>query len=237
MTQPRALVVRGGWDGHHPVESTELFIPFLEANGYVVRIEESPAIYADAVEMAGTDLIVQSVTMSQITHEQVMGLRSAVAAGTGLTGWHGGIADSYRASSDYLQLIGGQFATHPSREPSQLVEGSEENNYLSYAIELTDLGRRHPITEGIDDFDLTTEQYWVLHDDLIDVLATTTHPVRPWHPWHRPITSPAIWTRLWGDGRIVVTTPGHSPDILQDANVRTVIERGMLWATRTASAS
>ena len=35
-----------------------------------------------------------------------------------------------------------------------------------------------------------TEQYWVLHDDLIDVLATTTHPARPWHPWHRPITSP-----------------------------------------------
>ena len=140
-----------------------------------------------------------------------MGLRAAVAAGTGFTGWHGGIADSYRASSDYLQLVGGQFATHPSRHPSELVEGSEENNYLSYTIELTDLGRRHPITEGIDDFELTTEQYWVLHDDLIDVLATTTHPVQPWHPWHRPITSPAIWTRLWGDGRIVVTTPGTAP--------------------------
>ena len=237
MTQHRALIVRGGWDGHHPVESTELFIPFLEANGYDVRVEESPAVYADAEAMAGVDLIVQSVTMSEITHEQVMGLRAAVAAGTGFTGWHGGIADSYRASSDYLQLVGGQFATHPSRHPSELVEGSEENNYLSYAIELTDLGRRHPITEGIDDFELTTEQYWVLHDDLIDVLATTTHPVQPWHPWHRPITSPAIWTRLWGDGRIVVTTPGHSLDILQDANVRTVIERGMLWATRTASAS
>src|SRR3712207_8042047 len=38
------------------------------------------------------------------------------------------------------------------------------------------------ITAGIDDFPLATEQYWVLHDDLIDVLATTTHPVRPWHP-------------------------------------------------------
>ena len=108
-------------------------------------------------------------------------------------------------------------AVRDASEPAarrDCVEGSEENNYLSYTIELTDLGRRHPITEGIDDFELTTEQYWVLHDDLIDVLATTTHPVQPWHPWHRPITSPAIWTRLWGDGRIVVTTPGHSPDIL-----------------------
>ncbi|MDT4995086.1 MAG: uncharacterized protein QOH97_4978, partial [Actinoplanes sp.] len=60
---------------------------------------------------------------------------------------------------------------------------------------------------------------------------------QPWQPWHRPSTSPVIWTRHWGAGRIVVTTPGHSLDVLADPNVRTVIERGMLWATRTASAS
>jgi uncharacterized protein len=237
MTARTALIVRGGWDGHQPVKATEVFLPFLEAQGYDIRIEESPEVYADEQAMAATDLIVQSVTMSSITHEQVNGLRAAVAAGTGLTGWHGGIADSYRASSDYLQLVGGQFATHPSRQPELLVEGSQENNYLPHTVEITGLGRQHPITEGIDDFTLTTEQYWVLHDDLNDVLATTTHPTQPWHPWHRPITSPAVWTRLWGRGRIVVTTPGHTPDILEHPSVRTIIERGMLWATRTASAS
>ena len=175
--------------------------------------------------------------MSEATRAQVDGLRAAVEAGTGLTGWHGGIADSYRASSDYLQLVGGQFATHPSKAPELLVDHEPENNYLDYTVEITDLGRRHPITEGIEDFELTTEQYWVLHDDLIDVLATTTHPTQPWHPWHRPVTSPAVWTRLWGRGRIVVATPGHSPEVLQHPSVRTIVERGMLWATRTASAS
>jgi uncharacterized protein len=34
----------------------------------------------------------------------------------------------------------------------------------------------------------------------------------------------------------MVATPGHSVDILEDANVRTIMERGMLWATRTVSA-
>ena len=43
-----ALVVRGGWDGHQPIEATDMFLPFLEENGFGVRIEESPAIYADA---------------------------------------------------------------------------------------------------------------------------------------------------------------------------------------------
>ena len=80
-----------------------------------------------------------------------------------------------------------------------------------------------------------TEQYWVLHDDLIDVLATTTHPVQPYHPWHRPIMSPAVWTRRRGAGRIFVPTPWQSLDVLRDANVRTIIERGMMWASSTES--
>ena len=57
MTTRHALVVRGGWDGHRPVEATGLYIPFLEANGFAVRVEESPDIYADAAVMAATDLV------------------------------------------------------------------------------------------------------------------------------------------------------------------------------------
>lgn len=233
MVSKHALVVRGGWAGHQPVEATDLFVPFLRANGYSVRVEDSPAVYADAAAMAEADLIVQCVTMSSIERDQVAGLRDAVEAGTGFTGWHGGIADSYRDSSDYLQLVGGQFATHPGKHPDERT-GDASDNYLDYTVELTPLGREHPITAGLDDFALTTEQYWVLHDDLNDVLATTTHPAPPWHPWHRPVTSPAIWTREWGAGRIVVTTPGHSVDVLEHPTVRTIIERGMLWATRRA---
>ena len=90
----------------------------------------------------------------------------------------------------------------------------------------------HPITRGIEDFDLVTEQYWVLADSYIDVLATTTQKVREWDPWHREVTSPAIWTRRWGKGRIVVTTPGPHVDVLEHPSVRTIIERGMLWAAR-----
>lgn len=228
-----ALIVRGGWEGHRPREATERFIPFLESEGFSVRVEESTAVYADADALAATDLIVQCMTMSTIEPNELQGLRNAIAAGTGFTGWHGGIADSYRNSSDYLQLVGGQFATHPAVGVGVTrLEGEE--NFREYSIQITDLGRTHPITRGLGDFELRTEQYWVLYDELNEVLATTTHPAEPGQPWHRPHTSPAVWTRLWGDGRIVISTPGHSLDILDHPTVRTIIERGMLWATRTA---
>ena len=137
QTMPRILVI----DDDTAVRRAIQLV--LEQHGYAIRIEESPDVYADAAEMARTDLIVQCMTMSEIGREPLAGLRSAVVAGTGFTGWHGGIADSYSNSTDYLQMVGGQFATHPSKEPGAC-RGSQEDNYLPYAVQLTDLlGRQH----------------------------------------------------------------------------------------------
>jgi type 1 glutamine amidotransferase len=231
-TQRQALVVRGGWFGHQPVEATELFIPFLKDNGFTVRVEDSPEPYAEAGYMSSVDLIVQCMTMSTIEAPQLAGLIAAVEGGAGLAGWHGGIADSYRNSSDYLQLVGGTFATHAARCGPEERTGEQSDNYVRHTIEMTAAGRDHEITAGIGDFELETEQYWVLADDYNDVLATTTTATRPWGAWHRPITAPAIWTRRWGAGRIFVATPGHRVEILEDPNVRTIVERGLLWAAR-----
>jgi type 1 glutamine amidotransferase len=228
----RALVVRGGWDGHQPVEATDLFLPFLKDQGFSVRVADSPAPYADPELMSGVDLIVQCMTMSEITAEQVAGLIAAVEAGAGLAGWHGGICDAYRASADYLQLVGGQFAAHASRLAPGERTGEQADNYVPHRIEITALGKEHEITGGVGDFDLETEQYWVLTDDLNEVLATTTTATRPWGAWQRPVTCPAVWTRRWGAGRVFVATPGHRVEILQDRNVRGIVERGLLWAAR-----
>lgn len=227
-----ALVVRGGWDGHAPVQATDLFIPHLVNNGFTVRVEDSPEIYADTDYLAGVDLIMQCMTMSTIEGDQFAGLRGAIEAGTGFAGWHGGIADSYRNTSDYLHLVGGQFACHPGKPADEQVPGDPANNFVPYMINILPEAADHPIVAGIEDFELVTEQYWVLSDDYIDVLATTTQKVRPGDPWHREVTSPAIWTRQWGQGKIFVATPGHSIDVLQNESVRTIIERGLLWAAR-----
>ena len=228
-----AVVVRGGWNGHSPVEATDMFIPHLEANGFAVRVFDSPAPYADAALMAKTDLILQCNTMATIADDELKGLLRAVQDGTGMAGWHGGIADSYRNSSAYLHLIGAQFAEHPSlRDPATDDTKGPERNYVPYTVNMLPEAADHPITRGLADFDLVTEQYWVLWDRYLDVLATTTQQVRPWDPWNRPVTSPAIWTRQWGRGRIFVCTPGHSLDVLEHPTVHTVIERGLLWASR-----
>ena len=226
-----ALVVRSGWDGHQPVETTDVFIPFLQANGFAVRIEDSTAVYADAAYMASVDLVVQCITMSTIEGAEVAGLRAAVAAGTGLAGWHGGIADSFRNNAEYLHLVGGQFVAHPGRPRNEYV-GDGKDGFAHHTIEMTPAAANHPITAGIESFELHTEQYWVLSDSYNDVLATTTLAAKAGDPWHRPVTCPAVWTRTWGEGKVFVATPGHNVQDVNNVNIKTMIERGLLWASR-----
>jgi type 1 glutamine amidotransferase len=216
---PTALVVRGGWDGHDPIRTTDSFVPFLKDSGYEVVLSETLDSYLDEGLMARADLVLQCWTMGTITKEQLAALTAAVRAGTGFGGWHGGIADAFRASPDYLHMVGGQFACHP-------------RNFVDYTVEVVPDRAEHPIVAGFSGVALNTEQYWVLADAHSDVLATTTLPALPGDPWDAPVVSPAVWTRTWGAGRVFVCTVGHRQEDLDVPEVRTIIERGLTWASR-----
>lgn len=215
----RALVVRGGWEGHAPKEATERFIPFLEDAGFDVDVHEDPDAYDDAQRLLDTDLVLQCYTQGVATDEQVTNLAAAVRAGTGLAGWHGGIVDSFRASPDYLHLTGGQWAAHPG-------------DFVDYEVEVVPQRADHPVVAGLGRWKHHTEQYWCLTDDLDDVLATSRFIVTPETPWREDLVVPAVWTRLWGAGRVFVSTIGHKLEDLDVPEVRTLTERGLLWASR-----
>jgi type 1 glutamine amidotransferase len=217
--QKHALVVRGGWEGHSPVEATDRFIPFLESRGFDVQVYDSPEVYADQQVMNRIDLFVQCYTQGTATDEQVNGLSTAVRAGAGLAGWHGGVVDSFRASPDYLHMTGGQWAAHPG-------------GFVDYDVEVVAERADHEIVAGLSRWSHHTEQYWCLTDGLNDVLVTSRFEAGPDTPWRADLVVPAVWTRQWGAGRVFVSTIGHKLDDLDQPEVRTLTERGLLWASR-----
>ncbi|MBD8080153.1 ThuA domain-containing protein [Cellulosimicrobium arenosum] len=215
----RALVVRGGWPGHAPDEAAELFVPFLESSGFDVTLDGSLESYADTSFMAGIDLVVQCWTMGEILPDEIRGLRTAVANGTGFAGWHGGVVDSFRLATDYLQMVGGQFAAHA-------------HDLVDHTVEVVPERADHPIVAGLGPITLRSEQYWVLTDSYSDVLATTAIEPQEGDPWLEPVVVPAVWTRRWGAGKVFVSTTGHQLADLENPSVRTIVERGLLWAAR-----
>jgi type 1 glutamine amidotransferase len=91
----------------------------------------------------------------------------------------------------------------------------------------------NPLVRGIGDFVLRmTEQYYLLVDPSIQVLAVTCFDrVNPPLVW-KPVTMPIAWWKMYGQGKVYVLTPGHSPDIVLVPQITEMIRRGMVWAAR-----
>ncbi len=211
-----ALMVWGGWDGHEPRQCVEVFAPILRAEGYEVEVADNLDVYLDQARMRSLSLIVQVYTMSTITGEQEKGLLAAIRSGVGIAGWHGGMCDSFRNNTEYQFMTGGQWVSHP-------------DGITDYWVNII----RHddPITKGLKDFHMHSEQYYMHVDPSNEVLATTTFD-SPNYPWVNGTVMPVLWKRVWGQGRVFYTSLGHVARDFDVLEAREIVRRGMLWASR-----
>ncbi len=210
----KALMVWGGWDGHEPEKCVRVFAPLLEAAGFAVTISDSLDVYLDAAFLAGLDVIVPCWTMGTITKEQESGLLTAVSNGVNIAGWHGGMGDSFRNNTNYQWMVGGQWVAHPG-------------DIIDYTVNIT----RHddPITQGLSDFQMHTEQYYMHVDPSNEVLATTTFSTEI-APWVNGCVMPVVWKRMWGNGRVFYSSLGHKAHDFDVPEAREIQRRGILWA-------
>jgi type 1 glutamine amidotransferase len=213
---PSALFVWGGWEEHQPKQCVDLFAPLLRQHGYEVTVSDTLDVYLDADRLREFDVIVPVWTMSTITPEQEAGLLGAVERGAGIAGWHGGMADSFRNNTNYQFMVGGQWVAHPG-------------NFIDYTVNIT--RPDDPITAGLDDFRMHSEQYYLHVDPGNEVLATTTFNGA--HvPWIEGTVMPVVWKRRWGAGRVFYCSLGHHARDFDVPEARTIVERGILWASR-----
>lgn len=214
-----ALIVRGGWDGHEPVQVSELFASFLKTSGFAVELSESLDSFLDVEKLMNLDLIVPVWTMGKISDEQLKPVLAAVESGVGLAGCHGGMCDAFRESCDWQFMTGGQWVAHP---------GGDCVEYAVHPLPGSSL-----IVDGLVDFAVKSEQYYLHVDPAVHVLATTDFPVveGPHSPNGR-VSMPVAWTKRWGRGRVFYCSLGHHADVFDSVPARTMMERGLLWAAR-----
>ena len=212
----KAMVTWGGWQGHEPQKCAEIFYAVLQAEGYDAEIYDTLDIYLDADKMAGYDLVVPMWTMSTITKEQEQGLLQTIKAGAGLAGWHGGMADSFRQNTEYQWMVGGQWVAHPG-------------NIIDYTVNI--INHDDPITAGLSDFAMHSEQYYMHVDPSNEVLATTTFDGKH-ASWVAGTVMPVVWKRMYGAGKVFYSSLGHVARDFDVAEAKEIMRRGMLWATR-----
>lgn len=214
----KALFTYGGWNGHAPERFRDMIVPWLESEGFEVTVSDTLAPYADAKLMSEVDLIVQIWTQGTITREELNGLLTAVENGAGIAGWHGGLGDSFHDRQRYEYMIGGQWVEHPG------------NDGVAFRVNIID--HADPITQGLADFDVVSEQYYMHVDPNNKVLATTTFNGEH-DPWTKGATMPVAWEKVYGKGRVFYTALGHQPEVYETPEALTLLKRGILWASRS----
>ena len=212
----KALFVWGGWNGHEPKQTTDVFAPLMEQAGYQVEISDTLDVYLDTDKMSALDLIVPVWTMGAITREQEQGLLKAVAGGVGIGGWHGGMGDSFRNNTEYQFMVGGQWVAHPG-------------GVIDYEVNITN--HTDPITAGLKDFKMHSEQYYMHVDPSNEVLATTTFSGEH-AAWIKGAVMPVVWKRTYGQGRVFYSSLGHVAVDFDVPEAREIVRRGLLWASK-----
>jgi len=212
----KALIVCGGWEGHEPKKCAEIFAPILRKEGYEAEISDTLDVYLDEKRMMSLNLVVPIWTMGTITREQEKGLLEAVKSGVGIAGWHGGMADSFRNNTEYQWMVGGQWVAHPG-------------NIIDYEVNI--VNHDDPITKGLKDFKMHSEQYYMHVDPSNEVLATTTFSGEH-APWIKGCVMPVVWKRMWGKSRVFYSSVGHVAKDFDVFEAREIVRRGMLWASR-----
>ena len=213
----KALIVWGGWDGHEPGPVSQFFGDLLRDRGFDVEISDSLDAFLDRERLKALDLIVPVWTMGEIKKEQLEPVIEAVANGVGLAGCHGGMCDSFRTSTQWQFMCGGQWVAHPGGDGTKYTVNIKHGS--------------SPIVQGLDDFEVESEQYYMHVDPANEVLATTRYPtVDGPHAANGAVDVPVVWTRRWARGRVFYCSLGHHRDILESEPTRTLVERGFLWA-------
>lgn len=213
----KALIVYGGWDGHEPKEVADIFKGILEKANFDVEMSDTLDAYADVEKLKGLDLIVPHWTMGEIEQEYVNHISEAVMSGVGLAGCHGGMCDSFRKNVDWQFMTGGNWVAHPGNDG---VEYTVNMKYSSSSI-----------LEGIEDFKVVSEQYYLHVDPAVEVLATTRFPIAEGpHSLNKAVDMPVVWTKRWGLGRVFYSSLGHVANIVAMPEVSKIMQNGFAWS-------
>ena len=80
-----------------------------------------------------------------------------------------------------------------------------------------------------------SEQYYMLVDPNVDVLATTTFTGNA-AAWINGAVMPVAWKKLYGKGRVFYSSLGHVAADFNIPEAKEIMKRGLLWAARVPGA-
>ena len=216
--RPQALALIG--DRYHsPVHIRDGLIPaFARENVPVTFIENVEALTAESLQQFQLLLIFRDGMnwpkgydqphVKWMTDSQQKAIWDFVSSGGGFLALHNA-QGLYPPAGLYYKLLGGDFGGHP--DPALFTIRVENKN--------------HPITAGIEDYEIFDEQHMVKYAlDREHLLLRSISRSNQ--------EAAAGWWQEVGKGRVVYLSQGHTPEGLNHPMTQHLIRNSILWCVK-----
>jgi len=199
----KLLFMRGG--GHDWRSFTPILVGVLEKTGDfdVALTENLDDLKAENINKFDVVLFYGS-GRNFTDPKQEEGLGNFVRNGGGLGGIHA--TDAFKKSDVYWHLLGGRFSGHGGG---------------TFPIRIVD--KKHPVTAGMDDFDITDETYRNKYHEKAEIHSLVKMD-------RGKEQQSMAWTQDYGKGRVFNTTLGHGKPAWINPQFQRLVVRGLYWA-------
>lgn len=205
----RVLYIYGGPEFHPTQWAGEKLKEFAAEDG---RFEIDTTDDLDSLsKLPGGkfDVVVDYTTFfnDDLAGARADGLFGFVKNGGGYVALHSA-ADSFRGNRAYVEMIDGEFLTHPEQH--------------EFSVNIKD--HDHYITTRMPDFPVFDELYHLQNHDPSKVALLASTP-------YRGEEKPMLYVREYGKGRVVYVAPGHTYTTWKNSDFQKLVIRSMAWAS------
>ncbi len=127
---------------------------------------------------------------------------------------------AYPDWQEYQTIVGGRYYFTPWVDAKGVTQpASTYQHDVTFTVKVAD--KKHPVTKGIEDFEILDETY---RDGCVNpnvnILLTTNEPT----------STPSIaWTNLYGRSRVVTILLGHDQHAWENPNFKTLLTQAVQW--------
>lgn len=211
----RVLVITGGHE-----YNAQTFNDMLNSlgDGMTFRTVEFPAAFDEFLPQNRDtyDVLLFYHMWQSITPEQENNFAECIRSGKPVVALHHSIC-AFDDWEEYRRIIGGKYFHKKTIIDGKEYEPCSYIHDLHFRAIIAD--RNHPVTKGVQDFDLfdeTYKGYWV--DPSVKPLITTAEAS----------STPVIgWTKNYGKAKIVVMQSGHDSPTFQNPDFRQLLKQAI----------
>lgn len=212
----RVLIVTGG----HDFEREPFFEMFKSFEGITFEEVQHPNAHARLTPEAarGYDVVVLYDMWQPISEESQAAFVKLLRNGKGLVALHHSLA-SYQLWDEYRNMIGGKWYTEKWKQNGVERSPSTFQHDVQFKVHIVD--SKHPVTRGIQDFNIRDETY-----GNFEVLPK----VKPLLTTDEPTSNRVIaWAHTYGRSRVVYIQLGHDHYAYENPSYRRLVLQAIRW--------